>query len=573
MPLIKPSIVAHFRYCVSALTLSLSSLIPVTVCSDEGADLVLRRGAVYTVDQKQPWAASIAVKAGKIIYVGKDSEIDAYVGGNTQVVNLEGKMVLPGFHDTHSHPIMGGYYEGFLDLTSAASKAEILQMVKVYADTHPDKEWIVGIGFPLTTIPGANPRKEDLDSVVPDRPVYLLEVEGHSAWLNSKGLEKGGINRDSLPPPGGIIERDKITGEPSGTLREPFLFAVDYQAQGKGQTASLEALEVALKKMGELGITSMTDAYVTPEDQLVYIQANKLGKLTARINLALELTPGADDHRLNEIIDHRKNAPEALLRVLSAKLILDGVLTSKTGLLLADYENDPGNSGEVMFTKPRLEQIVSKFDKNGIQLHMHAVGDRAISMALDAVEIAQKQNGKSANRHQITHLDVVDPRDIPRFNTLNVIANIQPFWGYRSAYVSASEPLLGPDRSRWIYPFRSFIEAGAPIAAGSDWPITTLSPMEAIEVALTRRAIKSEDASPPFVAAEKMDLATMIKAYTLDGAFAHHLEDYTGSITVGKYADLVVLDKNLFEIPAKEIHSVNVERTLLAGEEVYRANR
>jgi predicted amidohydrolase YtcJ len=255
--------------------------------------------------------------------------------------------------------------------------------------------------------------------------------------------------------------------------------------------------------------------------------------------------------------------------------MLDGVLTDRSGFLLEPYVNVDGSSpdftGEPKFNKEQLDGIVKKLDKNGVQVIMHVVGDGAARMALDSIKSAQRENNTNDNRHQLTHIDVIDPADIDRFNEHNVIANIQPLWGFHSPYVDASLPLLGPSRSRYIYPYKTIVDALAPVAAGSDWPISSMDPLAGIQVAMTRQYIDPDYPEDPFVPEEAVDIDSLIKAYTMGGAYAHRMENYTGSITVGKFADLVVLDSDITKLAPTDIHKVKVVLTILAGDIVYQA--
>jgi predicted amidohydrolase YtcJ len=535
-----------------------------------GADLVLHRGVVYTVDPQRSVAQAVAVDDGRIAYVGSDAEVEAFVGGGTEVVDLGGRMLLPGFHDSHAHVLEGGISLGLLDLSDLGTREAILDAVRAWAAAHPDEDWIVGFGWALPIFPGANPSKADLDAIVPDRPVYLGAADGHSAWVNSRALAEAGITAATPDPPKGRIERDPATGEPSGTLREAAMDLASARAHDFGGWRAIQGLRRGVAHANRHGITSFVDARATPDHARVYRILDLLGLLHARVTLSLAVDPGRGEEQVAELREHLRRDEEHELSVSAAKIFVDGVIETRTAALVDPYLGGDGGTGLANFEPERLDALGTALDAAGFDLHFHAIGDRGVRMALDAVAAARRANGARDTRPQIAHLELVRPEDVARFRELGVVADFQPLWAFPDPYVTElTIPVLGPERSRWIYPIGSLVRSGAVVAAGSDWPVSSVDPLDAIEVALTR---ESPDGSVAGVLlpGERVDLAAMLAAYTIGGAFVQHQEDFTGSIEPGKAADLVVLDRNLFATPPAEISEARVLLTLLAGEEVWR---
>ena len=533
------------------------------------ADLVLRHGAVYTMDAERSWAEAVAVRAGRIVYVGSDNGIAPFIGSGTEVVDLAGQMVLPGFHDSHAHPISGGLTLAECDLNDSTTRAGVVAMIRWCAAAHPDRPWVRGRGWALPIFPDANPRKELLDSLVPDRPAYLRAADGHSAWANSKALALAGITKETADPPNGRIERDPRTGEPSGTLREGATALVSRLLPDRTAAERESALKLGLRLANRDGITSLYDASVDTADLRTYQAIIAEDSLTARVVAALEVDPAAGPGQVPALERLRERFRSARFRPIAAKLFADGVLESGTAALLEPYLGRHGDRGHSDYTPASLDSIAVALDRAGFQIHVHAIGDRAIRMTLDALAAARQANGPRDARPMMAHIELIEPEDIPRFRELGVIADFQPLWAYADDYITRlTEPQLGPARSRWLYPIGSVSRNGAVIVGGSDWPVSSLAPLDAIQVALTRRALEAP-AGPPWIPQEVVDLPTILAAYTINGAYAFGQETETGSLEVGKTADLVVLDRNLFEIPVERIHQVRVVRTVLEGKTVW----
>lgn len=542
-------------------------------CSDRGADWVFHNGTVYTVDAQRRVAQAVAVNGGRIVYVGDDAGVDPFLGFDTRKVDLRGQMLLPSFTDAHVHMLEGGVSQGACDLSRERNAEAILAAIGRYAAAHPDAAWIAGSGWSLAAFPDANPRKEELDHIVPDRPVFLIAGDGHSAWVNSRALAAGAIDRDTPDPLRGRIERDPASGEPSGTLRETAMEPVQALAFDVGPLDALRGLRRAVTQANQFGITSFVEARsTTSEYDWAYRMLDLATLLHARVTLSLWLDPARGDEQIAELTSRRSHDFTEHVRANAIKIFVDGVAESRTAYVLDPYEGG-SDRGTPNFTPERLAELATQLDRDGFQLHFHAIGDAAVRMALDAVGTARERNGPRDARQHIAHLQLVNPVDWPRFAALGVFANVQALWAFPDDYAMELDvPLLGRARTERMYPIGSLARADAPLAAGSDWPVSSMNPLAAMQVGITR-SDPEKPGGALLGASESVDLATMIAAYTIGGARLMHQEAETGSIEVGKSADLVVLDRNLFAIPPGEIAGAKVLLTLFEGDVVYEAER
>jgi len=535
------------------------------------ADLVLRNGAVYTVDAARSWARTVAIREGRIVHVGGDSMPPGLIGPKTEVVDLAGGMLLPGFQDGHVHLLLGGVELGECTLFTIETAAAVLDSIAACAAARPDG-WLRGVGWELTAFPNANPSKASLDRIAPGRPALMEAADGHSAWANSRALELAGITRDTPDPVDGRIERDPRTGEPSGTLRETAMDLVSRLLPERTDAELAAGLDRALPQAAERGITAIMEALASESVFRAYAAADRAGRLTLRVVVAADAEPDSTgvEGVVKRLGEWRSRYATPRVRPLTAKLFEDGVIESRTAALLAPYLDRKGDAGKPIYSQLVLDSLATALDRNGWQVHVHAIGDRAIRMTLDALEHARSVNGPRDARHTITHLQLIDPADLPRFRRLGVVANFEPLWANGDEYLTRlAEPALGPKRSRWLYPIRSVAKEGAVVSGGSDWSVSSLAPLDGIQVAVTHRPPDAPD-QPTWRPEEAVDLPTAIAMYTINAAYQNHLERETGSIEVGKLADLVVLERNLFEVPADELHAVRVMRTMLEGKTVYR---
>lgn len=533
------------------------------------ADMVLRGGAVYTISPARPWAEAIAVREGRIIYVGDNAGAKPFIGVKTTVHDLGGRMVLPGFNDSHSHPLSAGLEMGECNLYDATTQTEVEGIIRGYASKNLSLEWIRGNGWQLPIFPHANPRRELLDKLVPNRPAFFFAADGHSGWANSKALALAGVTRETKDPVGGRIERD-ADGDPSGTLRESAMGLVTDKMPPYTPEIRIGAARRGLAEANRFGITSITDADVWLEYLEAYNALERRGELTARVNATLHSEEKAPiPAETARLVDLRKRFNGGRISIGAVKFYADGVIEAGTAALLQPYLDRKGSAGELNYTPEDLAARFTALDAEGFQIHIHAIGDRAIRVSLDALQQTRQVNGPRDARPIVAHIELFDPADIPRFRTGGVIASFQPFWAQADEYITQlTEPQLGPARSRWLYPIATMMNSGAVVVGGSDWSVSSLNPLDAIQTAVTRRSIKVSE-GPAWIPEERVDLPRMLAAYTITAAYASRTERETGSLETGKLADLIVLDKNLFAIPITELHNVKVLLTVLEGKAVW----
>jgi predicted amidohydrolase YtcJ len=532
---------------------------------------VIRGASVYTVDGSRSWAQAVAVKDGRIAFVGTDAGVAPWIRDGTRVLSLKGEMVLPGFEDAHIHALAGGLESLQCNVHDLESKEATLAKARECARSLAPGRVLVGGGWLLSQFPKGLPLKEDLDRAIPERPVYLESADGHSAWVNSKALKLAGITEKTPDPPRGRIDRDE-KGRPTGTLQEAAMSLVLRLLPPPTPAEAAEGWRRVAEILHRNGLTAIqmpltADTPPVGRDALLALHAaEEQGDLSAKVVVALDADPARGPEQVDELAALRSEFRSARVRPTAVKIFADGVVETHTAALSEPYLDRPSDRGEPIWSAEALNAIVKRIVELGFSAHIHAIGDRAIRMALDAVEAAPASPARL--RHQIAHLEIVDPKDVPRFARLGVIANFQPLWAFPDGYIrDLTWPLLGPERSRWLYPIGSLSRAGATVAFGSDWTVSSLNPLEGMTVAITRRdPAKGGD---PLLPEEAIDLPTAIAAYTIGSAYANGLERETGSIELGKAADLVVVSANLFEIPPAEIARQKVLLTLLDGSIVY----
>lgn len=533
------------------------------------ADLVLRGAAVYTLDATRSWAQAVAVRDGRIAYVGTEPGAEAWIGPRTRVVDLRGRMLLPAFQDAHIHPVTSGVEAGLCVLTGLDRAEAIFAKVRACAAERPGEGWLVGTGWELPAFPGGAPTRALLDALVSDRPVYLEAADGHSAWLNTKGLERAGFARETPDPAGGRVERE-ADGTPAGTVREAAAFAARARVPQPDLDERVAGLERAQEQLLSHGITAVQEANGRRDELEAYREAERRGKLKLRVTVALATDPTRGAEQVDDLVAQRREFASERVHPIGAKIFADGVIEAHTAFMLAPYLDRPGERGIPFWDNARLRPLVARLAREDFDVHVHAIGDGAVRQALDAFEAARGAQSARGPRFEIAHLQVIDPADVPRFRQLGVFAVFQPLWAFADRYVTEMAwPALGPERSRSMYPLGSVVRAGGRLAFGSDWAVSSLDPLQAMQVAVTRRAY---DGRPGEVMQpeERIDLPTALAAYTIGAAAANGLEAETGSIEVGKRADLVVLSDDLFARPAAEIAQARVLLTLVDGQPAYR---
>jgi predicted amidohydrolase YtcJ len=526
------------------------------------------------MDPSRPDASAVAVDAGRIVAVGADVVVAPWIGARTRVVELRGRTVTPGFIDAHVHPVSSGVEMQRCHLTGLRGLEAYLDRVVAYGAAHPEEPWIVGSGWSMADFPSGIPSRHDLDRVAPHRPVYLESRDGHSAWVNGRALELARITATTADPRDGRIERDP-EGEATGTLQESARDLVTRLLPPVEPDVAIEGLRLAQAELHALGITGWQEAYASPElEDIAYPALAKRGELTARVVGALAWDEARDESQLGELIERRARTTMPRYAPTSVKFFADGVLENFTGTLLEPYLDasgrPTGESGQSIFEPQALGRYVAAVEAAGFQPHFHAIGDRAVRESLDAVASARRVNGPADSRPHIAHIQLIHPDDLGRFRDLDVTANAQADWAALEDQLAVlTIPFLGSERAARIYPFASLHRAGARLAMGSDWSVSTADPLAQIEVAVNRVSLEHRGEKPPFLPDERIDLATALEAFTLGSAWVNHLEAEVGSIAVGKAADLVVLDRDLFDRAAGEIGDARVVATFIDGVAVH----
>ena len=546
------------------------------------ADLAFVNGAVYTVDAASSWARAVAVRGGRIVAVGTDDEVREHVGSGTQVVDLAGRMLLPGFQDAHVHAPTGGMDRLRIDLSELHSWGDYAATICGWADANPDAPWILGGGWAMDIFEGGTPSREQLDAIVPDRPAYLTNRDLHAAWVNTRALELAGLEPSVADPPDGRFERT-ADGALQGTLHEGAMSSVRRVVPEPGAADLEAAILEAQRYLHALGITAWQDAIVGDYPAMVsgrdaYPALAGRGDLTARVVGALWLERGRGVEQVDELIETRATTAVPGYAPTSVKIMLDGVCENFTAAMLRSYlgadGSETGNTGLEYFEPETLRQIAVRLDAEGFQLHVHVIGDRACRDGLDAIEAARAANGPNDNRHHLAHIQVVHPDDVSRFRELGVTANAQPLWAAHEAQMDElTIPFVGAERTSWMYPFGSLLATGATLCAGSDWPVSTPDVLQELHVAVHRTSPPNYTYGEPrdevFVPDERLALGQAIRAFTMGSAFVNHLERDTGSIEVGKLADLVVLSDDLFTLESPT--DARVQMTVIGGHPVYEA--
>lgn len=549
---------------------------------DVRADQVFVGGSIYT-GVPGPAPEGIAVAEGRIVAIGDRRDLKQISSAKTEVIDLENRLLLPGFNDAHIHPISGGLERLRCDLTGDSTSFAYKETVRRYGRSNPDVDWIFGGGWSMTSFPGGLPSALELDEAVGDRPAFFYNRDHHGAWVNSKALELAGIDEATPDPADGRIERD-AGGKPTGMLHEGAMGLVETLLPPPTNDDILMGLLEGQRYLHALGITGWQDAIVGEEflgrsALPVYIEALAGGKLTAKVRGALWLERGAGLDALDGLIAARHEARAGGFDAEAIKIMQDGVVENFTAGMLHPYLDDDGRESDqrgLSFFDPEfLKEFVPLADAAGFQVHFHAIGDRAVRECLDAVAAARRANGMNDNRHHIAHIQLVHPDDIGRFAELEVIGNAQPLWAaYEAQMRELNVPFLGPERTEWQYPFGSLLRSGAVLAFGSDWPVSDPDPCAAMHVAMNRTEAPSvvgegKIDDEPLVASEAIDLDTAIRAYTWGSAYVGHLEQRTGTIEVGKDADLIVLDRDLATWEAGDVDGTQVDLTFVDGDVVH----
>ncbi len=552
------------------------------------ADLVITGARLFLPGGPAgPPATAIAVRGDRIAAIGTDAEIRDLAGPGTRQVHAPGRTVVPGFQDAHVHAPFAGRNLRRIWLHDLPGRQAYLDTVAAYAAAHPDEPWLTGSGWAMEHFPGGTPRRQDLDAVTGNRPAFLFNRDVHGAWVNSRALALAGITAATPDPADGRIERDPRTGEPTGTLHEGAAYSFEERVVPRpGGAEWQQAVLAGQQHLHALGITGWQDAWVTPATLHAYRALAEDGRLSARVVGALWWDRHRGLEQIDDLVEQRERASGAATRSgapfagfypTTVKIMTDGVLENYTGALLEPYCDGCGgatdNHGLSYLGPDLLAAAVTALDRLGFQVHQHAIGDRAVRNALDAVAAARAANGMNDLRHHIAHIQLIHPDDVPRFAALGVVANCQAYWAQSEPQMDElTIPFLGRDRALRQYPFADLVDAGARLAMGSDWSVTTANPLDQIEVAVTRTDPRHRDQAP-FLPEQRLSLTAALSAFTAGSAYVNHDPDGAG-LAPGSRADLALLDADLlgpaFAVPGRApVADARVELTVASGQVVY----
>ncbi|MFQ6110057.1 MAG: amidohydrolase [Candidatus Aminicenantales bacterium] len=549
-----------FMFIIFSLALSCASH-----SKRDMANLVLLNGTVWTVNPDQPKAEAVAVKENKIHRVGTSAEMKKWIGPKTRIINMKGGLLLPGFIDSHTHFLDGGFALDSIQLRDAESREEFVARIKEKAEELEEGEWILNGDWDHQRFdPPGLPRKEWIDPVTPDNPVCVNRLDGHMVLANSLALHLAGITRDTPSPEGGVILKDPQTGEPTGILKDAAIDLVSRHIPEPTLKEKLRAARTALKHAIQRGVTSVHDMASATSFE-VYEELQRRGELRARLYVCVPIT------EVDTLVRLRMKSPfgNAFLRLAGLKGFVDGSLGSSTALFFEPYLDDPKKRGILhsqMFPEGIMEKRIMKADKAGLQVAIHAIGDRANHIILDIFKRVIEAHGPRDRRWRIEHAQHLLPEDIRRMAELSIIASVQPYHAIDDG--RWAEEKIGHERCRTTYAFRSMIEEGVVLACGSDWTVAPLDPLSGIYAAVTRRTLDGKNPRGWFPE-QKISLEEAIQGYTLNPAYAEFAEEQKGSIEEGKLADLVIIDRNIFEVPPEEIRNAHVKMTILDGEIVF----
>ena len=538
------------------------------------SDVLYVNGNIYTIDGNDSKAEACAVKDGKFTFVGSNAEAESVTA--ERIVDLEGKTVLPGFIEAHAHVTWAAVDAIFkVNLYGGESAEDYLKAIEKFIAEHPDLTVYEGVGWENPIFEKTGPSRKLLDGICPDKPVMMWSHDKHSLWVNSKTMELCGITRDTVVPAGNIIEKDE-DGEPKGTLREFAAIAlVDSVKPVFSKKNYKEAVTWVQKHLAQYGITSMLDPVLDPDEESIpaLTEMSRDGELICKIRGAFRSFEN-DPNRHMELYDKiRKQAESHMFAINQMKLFIDGVIEGKTGYLKKPYEGEEEYRGDPIWNSEQLDEFCCKVDELGLDIHCHVIGDAAISMALDALDSITENNRKWERRPVLTHLQVVDEPDLKRMADHNVTAVLNPYWHfkYRGFFDDIEVPYLG-SRAYNEYPEKTILDAGIRMGAASDYNVTAVpAPLRGIQIGAARVDLDEDPDDMELVLApeERVSVKDLVKSFTIGNAYACRLEDITGSIENGKCADMVILEKDIFEVPVSDIYKVKICQTVSEGKIIY----
>jgi len=556
------------RKSLFSIALIFCSLFSTVAAQVQKADLILQNGKIWTGVEGNPYVSSVAIKGNKIIAVGTEKSLKKFIGKETRQIDLQGKFALPGMNDSHVH-FLGSSTRLFqVDLTDAKTLAEAQQMILKFARENPNVTWITGGGWQYSIFPNARlPLTADIDAVVKDRPVYVRAYDGHTGWANSKAIEMSGVtNKTEFTGFGEIVRDEK--GNPSGTFKEGAQGLIARNIPATTKERDLEALKKGMERAKSVGITSIQNAHGSLSEVQLYDELLQKGELTLRTSFAFSVSPKTTQADIDKIVEASKKYDSPMLRVRAIKIAVDGVIESYTAAMLEPYTNKPETSGSPSYTQEQLNNVVAMADKAGLQVYIHAIGDRGVRMALDSFENAIKVNGKRDSRFRIEHIETIKAEDMPRFAKLGVIASMEPIHA-DPATIDVWSAAIGENRTSRGFAWRALEKAGATLIFSSDHPASiSISPWRGVHNAINRQTIEG---TPPngWYPEHRVSLKTTLQAYTNNGAYASFEEKTKGQIKAGMLADLVVLDKNPFEVKPGNLFKLEVTMTVFDGRVIY----
>lgn len=535
------------------------------------ADTIVTGARVYTVDAARPWAEAVAVKDGRLLAVGSAKEIARYKAKTTRVVDAGGRLVLPGFEDSHVHFVSGSLNMAVVDLAGAKTVDEIRSRIRDFVAANPQAQWIQGRGWMYPVFPGNMPDKGILDDLVADRPAYMRCADGHSSWVNSQALALAGVDRRTKDPENGRIVRD-AKGEPTGALLEEASSLVSRLIPEPTADEKRAAVREGLKEAARRGVVRVHGLGGEFEDLAVFEKIRQEGGLTVRMTAAMWVeAPGPTDKDWRAYDEARARCHDEWLAVDGIKLMLDGVIDSGTGAMLDPYEGQKENKGKLFWTPEDYKKAVAAFNARGLQVSTHSIGDAAIRLSLDAYEEGQRAAGAADVRNKIEHAEDIAASDIPRFGRLGVIGSFQPLHANpEPGWIGSWIKNAGPEREQRAFAWKAVLDGGGRLAFGSDWPVVTIDPWPGLQVAVTRQDLEGRPGGG-WLPQHKVSLPEAVYAYTMGGAYAMHRDRDEGSLTAGKLADLIMVSPDIFEIDPHRIAETKVLLTMVGGKIVHDA--
>ncbi len=545
---------SHYRNAPRDIILFVVACLPLAASEP---DLILKNGRIWTGDSGQPWADAVAIRRNRIVAVGDNLQVAATAGPNTHVIDLSGRLTIPGFDDSHTHLIRGALRSLRVDLAGACSIPDMQKRIRDFATAHPKDPWIVGSGWAYSCFPNrALPTRGDLDAAVKDRPAYLTADDGHTAWVNTKALQLAGITKaPKYTGPGRIVT--DAAGEPTGALSGGAATLVHKLVPDIPRERKLAALEQAVRMLSSLGVTSITNSGGDDETLGLLEELERQHKLTVRVAVYISVSPPSTPDVIDHVLDLKQASRDPMARIAGVDLVLDGQIEAHSAAMLEPYSDAAGITGKPLWSQEAFNDMVTLCDSGGLQIAAHAVGDRAVHMALDGYEYARRANESHDSRFRIEHAEVVAPADVARFGRLGVVASmipVHPDPGVLDAWNRA----VGPERLKLAFAWHALEQAGARLVFGSDWPSSiSADPIRGIQAAVNRQT------------GDRIGVEEALRAWTVNGAYATFDNRTGGKLRTGMLADIVVLSQDLFDIPPPQIGKTRVDMTVFDGQVVY----